>query len=239
VILLIDNYDGFVFNLARYLRELGLETRVVRNDEISVVEAARLRPEAIVLSPGPCTPNETGVCMELVEELLGDIPIFGVCLGHQALAQALGAAVVRAPEPVHGRTSMITHEGTPLFAGIPNSFRVARYHSLIVDEATVPASLQVTARSADGLVMALEHDSRMIASVQFHPESILTSYGHRLLGNFLSGVGIATTDSGTCECSETAFSETPPIDSEREALFGSLERTDWSGGDSQRGPLHW
>ena len=234
MILLIDNYDSFVFNLARYLRELGLETRVVRNDQISVVEAARLRPEAIVLSPGPCTPNETGICMELVEELLGDIPIFGVCLGHQAIAQALGADVVRAPEPVHGRTSMITHEDSPLFAGIPNPFRATRYHSLIVDAATIPTSLQITARTPDGLVMALEHDSGRIASVQFHPESILTSFGHRLLANFLNGVGVATEEFGSVECSET-----PPIAADRETLFECPDRTNWSDKNAQRGPLHW
>ena len=234
VILLIDNYDSLVFNLARYLRELGLDTRVVRNDEISVQEAAQLRPEAIVLSPGPCTPNETGICLELVRQLFGTIPIFGVCLGHQALAQAMGAKVVRAPEPVHGRTSMITHEGTPLFRDIPSPFRATRYHSLIVDAATVPSSLQITARSADGLVMALEHDSGMLASVQFHPESILTLFGHRLLANFLSGAGISTTEVNSIECSETL-----PIDSERQALFESPDGTNWSDTDNQRGPLHW
>jgi anthranilate synthase/aminodeoxychorismate synthase-like glutamine amidotransferase len=234
VILLIDNYDSFVFNLARYLRELGVETRVVRNDELSVVEAARLRPEAIVLSPGPCTPNETGICIELVEELLGDIPIFGVCLGHQAVAQALGADVVQAPEPVHGRTSMIAHEGSPLFAGIPSPFRATRYHSLIVDAASVPSSLQITARTADGLVMALEHDSGTVASVQFHPESILTSYGHRLLANFLTSVGIRTIEFGSEECSET-----PPIGTDREPLFEVSTETDWSDKGSQHGPLHW
>lgn len=234
VILLIDNYDSLVFNLARYLRELGLETRVVRNDEVSVDEVADLKPQAIVLSPGPCTPNETGICMPLVQKLIGEIPIFGVCLGHQALAQALGADVVRAPEPVHGRTSMITHEGSPLFAGIPTPFRATRYHSLIVDPATVPSSLQITARSPDGLVMAIEHDSGMLASVQFHPESILTMFGHRLLANFLSSVGISTTDFGSIECSET-----PPIDLERQALFESSNGTNWSDTDSQRGPLHW
>lgn len=234
MILLIDNYDSFVFNLARYVRELGLKTRVVRNDEISVVEAARLRPEAIVLSPGPCTPNETGICLELVEELLDDIPIFGVCLGHQAIAQALGANIIRAPEPVHGRTSMITHEGSPLFAGIPSPFRATRYHSLIVDETSVPSSLRITARTSDGLVMALEHESGTIASVQFHPESILTQHGHRLLANFLKGVGISTADPDA-----VSLQESPPIDSKREPLFEQPDATVWFDDHTPGRPLHW
>lgn len=232
MILLIDNYDSFVFNLARYLRELGCETRVVRNDEVTVVEAARSKPDAIVLSPGPCTPDEAGICVELVQELLGDIPIFGVCLGHQAIAQALDAKVVRAPEPVHGRTSMITHEGSPLFEGIANPFRATRYHSLIVDEATVPDPLSITARSSDGLVMALEHNSGLIASVQFHPESILTTSGHRLLANFLNRAGVETADPNSIAI------ESPPIDPEREAIFDLPGETVWSDPDSDR-PLHW
>ncbi|MBC8289845.1 MAG: aminodeoxychorismate/anthranilate synthase component II [Planctomycetes bacterium] len=233
MILLIDNYDSFVFNLARYLRELGCETRVARNDEITVVQAARSMPEAIILSPGPCTPDEAGICIELVQELLGDIPIFGVCLGHQAIAQALDANVIRAPEPVHGRTSMITHTGSPLFEGIASPFRATRYHSLIVDETTISDPLNITARSADGLVMAMEHDSGLIASVQFHPESILTASGHRLLANFLNGAGVQTADPGSIA------TESPPIDPEREAIFELPGETVWSDPNSDRGPLHW
>ena len=232
MILLIDNYDSFVFNLARYLRELGCQTHVVRNDEITVVQAARLKPDAILLSPGPCTPDEAGICMELAQELLGDIPIFGVCLGHQVIAQALGTKVVRAPEPVHGRTSMITHEGSPLFEEIANPFRATRYHSLIIDEATVPGPLSITARSSDGLAMALEHDSGLIASVQFHPESILTTSGHRLLANFLNRAGVETAGP------DSIAIESPPINPERKAIFDLPGETVWSDPDSDR-PLHW
>ena len=233
VILLIDNYDSFVYNLARYLREIGCETRVVRNDALSVTDVARLKPQAIVLSPGPGTPDDAGISLELVKELIEDVPIFGVCLGHQAIARALGADIVPAPEVVHGRTSMVTHDGAPLFAGIPGSFRATRYHSLIVDEATLSPSLQVTARSADGLVMALAHESSPAASVQFHPESILTDSGHRLLANYLQSVGIETRDS------EQAFAqETPPLDPLRMAWFDVSDATDWSD-DCGAEPLHW
>jgi anthranilate synthase component 2 len=192
VILLIDNYDSFVFNLARYLRELGCDTEVVRNDSVTVDEVRRRRPEAIVLSPGPCTPTEAGICVDLVRALGGETPILGVCLGHQAIAAAYGAAVVRAPEPVHGRTAKVVHNAAGLLAGLPQPLTVGRYHSLIVDEATLPAELEVTCRTSDGLVMGLAHRRHPVFGVQFHPESVLTQAGHQLLRNFLALAGRST-----------------------------------------------
>lgn len=192
MILLIDNYDSFVYNLARYVTESGVAAQVVRNDAISVSEAIAQKPAAIILSPGPCTPNEAGVCVELVREASGTIPLLGVCLGHQAIAAAFGANVVRAPEPVHGRTSFITHSDTRLFAGLPDPVRVTRYHSLVVQESSLPDELEVTARTKDGLVMALEHQQHATYGVQFHPESILTQMGHNLIRNFLQLAEIET-----------------------------------------------
>lgn len=189
-ILLIDNYDSFVYNLARYLAELGQATRVVRNDAASVAEIERLRPAAIVLSPGPCTPQEAGICLELVRALGARIPMLGVCLGHQAIAAALGGRVVRAAEPVHGRTSLVRHTGNRLFADLPDPLRVTRYHSLIVDEASLPGELTITSRTQDGVPMALEHAAWPVFGVQFHPEAVLTERGHRLLNNFLALAGL-------------------------------------------------
>lgn len=185
VILLLDNYDSFVHNLARYFAELGCATHVVRNDCITVDEIKALNPEAIVLSPGPCGPMDAGISVELVRTLNGNIPLLGVCLGHQAIAAAYGGMIVRAPEPVHGRTSLIQHNSRGLFAGLPNPFRATRYHSLIADEATLPPELEVTARSDDRLVMAFQHRTQPVFGVQFHPESVLTQSGHVLLANFL------------------------------------------------------
>ncbi len=190
MILLIDNYDSFVFNLARYFRELGCDVRVVRNDAISIAEIVALKPSAIVLSPGPCTPLEAGICLDVVRQLSSTIPILGVCLGHQTIAAALGGEVVRASEPIHGRTSLIEHDETSLFDSLPNPLKATRYHSLIVDSATLPSCLRVTARTSDGLVMALEHIDRPVFGVQFHPESVLTTGGHRLLRNFLLKAGV-------------------------------------------------
>lgn len=190
MILLIDNYDSFVYNLARYYAELGCSTRVVRNDEVTVAEVATMAPQAIVISPGPCTPNEAGISMDLIRELGSRIPILGVCLGHQALAAALGGNVIRAPEPVHGRTSLVQHSGQRLFAGLPNPLCATRYHSLIIEESSLPAELRIVARTVDGLPMALEHTAWPAFGVQFHPESILTDSGHRLLANFLTLAGL-------------------------------------------------
>lgn len=190
MILLIDNYDSFVQNLARYFAELGCETRVVRNDALTVDEVDSLAPRAIVISPGPCTPNEAGISQELIRRLGDRIPMLGVCLGHQAMAAALGGKVTRAAEPIHGRTALIHHQEKGFFAGLPNPFRATRYHSLIVDEATLPCDLVVVARTADGIPMALQHVRQPLYGVQFHPESILTEGGHLLLRNFLSLSGI-------------------------------------------------
>jgi len=189
MILLIDNYDSFVHNLARHFRRLGVETVVRRNDAIGVAEVRALRPQAVVLSPGPCTPREAGVSLDLVRELYTKIPMLGVCLGHQAIAEALGGRVVRG-EPVHGRASPVTHVGQGLFASVPNPLRVGRYHSLVVEEATLPSELIATAQTDHGVLMALAHRSLPVFGVQFHPESILTSHGYLLLANFLRFAGV-------------------------------------------------
>jgi anthranilate synthase/aminodeoxychorismate synthase-like glutamine amidotransferase len=190
VLLLIDNYDSFVHNLARYFQRLGQETLAARNDTATVADIRRLAPSAIVISPGPCTPNEAGCSIELVRQLHHETPILGVCLGHQAIAAALGGRIERAREPRHGRTSSIEHSGNRLFAGLPSPMTVCRYHSLVVDEATLPASLRVTARTEDGAIMALEHASAPLFGVQFHPEAALTEHGYRLLANFLQLAGL-------------------------------------------------
>lgn len=192
MILVIDNYDSFVFNLARYVIEQGVAASVVRNDAVTVQQVLDSEPEAIILSPGPCTPREAGICVELVQRLNGSIPVLGVCLGHQAIAAAYGAEIVRAPEPVHGRTSVITHDGQSLFEGLPNPLRVTRYHSLVADGNSLSEELCVTARTPDGLVMAVQHRTEPVFGVQFHPESILTQSGHNLLQNFLRLAGVAT-----------------------------------------------
>ena len=187
---LIDNYDSFVYNLERYFVELGCETQVIRNDAITVAEIRERGPSAIVISPGPCTPLEAGISLNLIRELSDSIPILGVCLGHQAIAAAFGGQVVRALEPVHGRTSLIEHSQTDLFADLPNPLRVARYHSLVIDEQTLPRELIITARTADGVPMAMRHRTRRLYGVQFHPESVLTQFGRPLLANFLRLAGV-------------------------------------------------
>lgn len=184
MLLLIDNYDSFVYNLARYAVELGHETRVARNDAMTVDEIRALEPEGIILSPGPCDPERAGVCVEVVKELGARIPILGVCLGHQVIGHAYGAEIVRG-EPVHGRVGTIHHDGRGIFEGVPTPFEAARYHSLIVAPETVPDDLEVAARLADGTIMALRHRELSVVGVQFHPESILTQHGHHLLANFL------------------------------------------------------
>jgi anthranilate synthase/aminodeoxychorismate synthase-like glutamine amidotransferase len=190
MILLIDNYDSFVFNLARYFQRLGQVTEVVRNTAINVNGIRALRPDAVVLSPGPCTPQEAGCSLEVVRQLADEVPMLGVCLGHQVIAEALGARIVRAREPVHGRSSPIHHDGRGLFAGLPDPFVGCRYHSLVVERASLPETLEVAAWTEDGTVMAIRHRQRPIVGLQFHPESILTDCGYALLAAFLRLAGL-------------------------------------------------
>jgi para-aminobenzoate synthetase component 2 len=185
MILVIDNYDSFTYNLVQYLGELGADIQVVRNDQTTVEAIEKQAPERIVISPGPKTPSEAGICLAVITAFAGRIPILGVCLGHQAIGQAFGGQVVRAPQLMHGKTSEITHDGKTIFAGLPNPFPATRYHSLIVARETLPACLEVTASTSDGLIMGLRHREMKVEGVQFHPESILTQQGKQLLGNFL------------------------------------------------------
>jgi anthranilate synthase component 2 len=186
MLLLIDNYDSFTYNLAQYLGELGAEVRVERNDAITVDEIAALKPARIVISPGPCTPNEAGISLEVIRRLAGAVPILGVCLGHQAIGQAFGGKVVRAAKVMHGKTSKIFHDEAGLFRGLPNPIEATRYHSLVVEPSSLPPSLRVTAKTWDEEIMGLEHRELPVFGVQFHPESILTVSGKQLLANFLS-----------------------------------------------------
>lgn len=191
MLLMIDNYDSFTYNLVQYFSELGAQVQVVRNDAITVAEAAALAPSHIVLSPGPCTPAEAGVCVSLIQALAGKVPILGVCLGHQSIGAALGGRIVRAPQPMHGKTSAVTHDGQGVFAGLPSPLTVVRYHSLVIDAATLPAELEVSARSDDGQIMGVRHralaaTSAPLEGVQYHPESILSEHGHAQLRNFLA-----------------------------------------------------
>ena len=185
MILLIDNYDSFTYNLFHYLGELGAEVKVVRNDEISAADALGMKPEGIVLSPGPCTPNEAGICLEVIEQAGGKMPILGVCLGHQAIGQVYGGRIVRAPEPMHGKLSRVHHNGRSVFRGLNNDFLATRYHSLTIDPPSMPVSLDVTATSEDGVIQGVMHKSHPVHGVQFHPESIASENGHALLNNFL------------------------------------------------------
>jgi anthranilate synthase/aminodeoxychorismate synthase-like glutamine amidotransferase len=186
VLLLLDNYDSFTYNLYQYLGELGAAARVLRNDEMTAEDALALGPDRIVISPGPGTPDQAGVSLDLIRRAAGRVPLLGVCLGHQALAQAFGGRVVRAPTIMHGKTSSIRHDGRTVFAGLPDPFTATRYHSLIVDRASVPECLEVSAWTDDGIVMGLRHRRLPLEGVQFHPESILTAAGKDLLRNFLS-----------------------------------------------------
>jgi len=186
VILLVDNYDSFTYNLAQYLGELGCQVEVHRNDRISVEQIAQRKPERIVISPGPCTPQEAGISVELVQKLAGKIPILGVCLGHQAIGAAFGGKIIRAPKLFHGKTSQIRHDGSGVFRGLPNPFTATRYHSLIVERKSLPAELQVTAETDDDIIMGMQHREYALMGVQFHPESVLTDSGMQLLKNFLS-----------------------------------------------------
>ena len=185
MLLLIDNYDSFTFNLYHFLGDVGARCEVWRNDKINVEEALARQPEAIVLSPGPCTPNEAGICLDLIAAAAGKVPILGVCLGHQAVGQAFGGKVVRAPLPMHGKLSRIFHEDTDILNGLPSPFSATRYHSLIVDRDTLPDALVPTAWTEDGLLMGMRHRTLPVFGVQFHPESIASQHGHELLANFL------------------------------------------------------
>ena len=184
MIILIDNYDSFTWNLVHYMGELGADIVVHRNDKISVGQVLSAKPTAVVLSPGPCTPNEAGICLDLIKQAPADLPILGVCLGHQAIGQAFGGNVIRAPKLMHGKTSRIHHADKGLFADIPEDFEATRYHSLIVEKSSLPDCLEITAET-DGLIMGLQHNSRPVHGVQFHPESIASQHGHKLLKNFL------------------------------------------------------
>jgi anthranilate synthase component 2 len=190
MILVVDNYDSFTYNLVHYLAELGAETKVVRNDDLTAAEAWALKPEAILLSPGPCAPDQAGICLALIDSAPLDMPILGVCLGHQAIGQAMGGEVIRAKTVMHGKTSPITHEGKGLFKGLPSPFTATRYHSLAVRRETLPDSLEVTAWTEDGEIMGFQHRTRPIQGVQFHPDSIATEQGHDMLANFLDLAGV-------------------------------------------------
>lgn len=190
MILFIDNYDSFVYNLVHYVEDFGVRTEVHRNDALNVAEALRKKPGAIILSPGPCTPNEAGICLELLRQAPADLPILGVCLGHQAIGQAYGGDVVRAREIMHGKVSDIRHTGGGLFRGLPSPFKATRYHSLAVRRATFPKCLNVDAETDDGEVMGLSHTSRPVFGVQFHPESIASEHGHAIIANFLHAAGL-------------------------------------------------
>ena len=185
MLLMIDNYDSFTYNLVQYLGELGEDVRVFRNDEITLEEVGRLNPAKIVISPGPCTPNEAGVSVPLIRGFAGRIPILGVCLGHQSIGQAYGGSIVHARTLMHGKTSLIRHDGKGVFRGLPNPFTATRYHSLVIARESLPECLEVTAWTDDGEIMAVRHRSVPVEGVQFHPESILTEHGHDLLANFL------------------------------------------------------
>ncbi|MGE7273381.1 aminodeoxychorismate/anthranilate synthase component II [Brevibacillus panacihumi] len=186
MILMIDNYDSFTYNLVQYVGELGEELQVYRNDKITLEEIERLNPDYLMISPGPCTPNEAGISMDVIRHFAGKIPILGVCLGHQSIGQVFGGKVVRAERLMHGKTSDVFHDGKTIFQGIPSPFTAARYHSLLVEEVSLPDELEVTARTADGEIMAVRHRDYPIEGVQFHPESIITQHGKQLLKNFLT-----------------------------------------------------
>jgi len=185
MLLMIDNYDSFTYNLVQYFGELGEEVGVYRNDEITLDEIARLKPARIVVSPGPCTPNEAGVSVPLIRRFAGEIPILGVCLGHQSIGQAFGGKIVHAKQLMHGKTSAIRHGEAGVFKGLPNPFQATRYHSLVIEKASLPDCLEITAWTDDGEIMGVRHKTLAVEGVQFHPESILTEHGHRLLQNFL------------------------------------------------------
>ena len=185
MLVMIDNYDSFTYNIVQYLGELGEEVRTFRNDEISVAEIAKLSPDRIMVSPGPGTPDSAGVSLEVIKYFAGKVPLMGVCLGHQSIGQAFGGKIVHAIDVMHGKTSMVEHNGSELFANIPSPYRVTRYHSLVVERKSLPAEFEVMAWTSDGEIMGLRHREMQLVGVQYHPESILTEHGHRLLQNFL------------------------------------------------------
>jgi anthranilate synthase component 2 len=187
MLLMIDNYDSFTYNLVQYLGELGEDVKVYRNDEITLAGVEKLKPARIVISPGPCRPNEAGVSVALITEFAGKIPILGVCLGHQAIGQAFGGRIVHAKQLMHGKTSAIHHDGRGVFRGLPDAYTATRYHSLVIERASLPACLEVSAWTDDGEIMGVRHKTLAVEGVQFHPESILTEHGHTLLRNFLQG----------------------------------------------------
>jgi anthranilate synthase component 2 len=187
--ILIDNYDSFTYNLFHYLGELGARLEVHRNDKISVDEVMAKHPQGIILSPGPCTPDTAGICLDLIKRASGKVPIFGVCLGHQAIGQVFGGDVVRAPKPMHGKLSKVHHTGKGVFRDVPNDFNATRYHSLTIEPKSFPSELEITAESEDGVIQGLQHKSLPIFGVQFHPESIASEHGHKILANFLQDCG--------------------------------------------------
>ncbi len=187
MLLMLDNYDSFTYNLVQYLGELGQDVRVYRNDEISIDEIHALKPEKIVISPGPCTPNEAGISLALIHEFAGKIPLLGVCLGHQSIGQAFGGKIIKAKTLMHGKTSLIHHKNIGVFTGLPNPYTATRYHSLVIERESIPECLEITAWTDDGEIMGVKHKSLAVEGVQFHPESILTEHGHDLLNNFLKG----------------------------------------------------
>ncbi len=203
MLLLIDNYDSFTYNLVHFLGELGAASEVVRNDKLTASEALAKNPKAIVLSPGPCTPNEAGICLDLVREAAGQVPILGVCLGHQAIGQAYGGTIIR-ETPMHGKLSKITHHDTGIFKGLPNPIQVTRYHSLIVERKSLPDCLEITATTSDGIIMGLSHKTQPVHGVQFHPESIASEAGHALLANFLNLAGFKTNQPSSAKAAATA-----------------------------------
>ncbi|MBS4097219.1 MAG: aminodeoxychorismate/anthranilate synthase component II [Sulfuricella sp.] len=185
MLLMIDNYDSFTYNLVQYFGELGQDVRVFRNDEITVAQVVEFDPDHIVISPGPCTPNEAGISVPLIREFAGRKPLLGVCLGHQSIGQAFGGKIIHAKQLMHGKTSMIQHKDVGVFAGLPNPFRATRYHSLVIERETLPDCLEITAWTDDGEIMGVRHKTLPVEGVQFHPESILTEHGHQMLANFL------------------------------------------------------
>ncbi len=190
MLLVIDNYDSFTYNLVHYAQELGAKTHIVRNDDISVDQALAMSPKAILLSPGPCTPNEAGICLDLIKEAPADLPILGICLGQQSIGQAFGGKVIRAKEIMHGKVSPILHDGTGLFEGLESPFKATRYHSLSVERETLPETLHINAWTEDGEIMGLHHKTRPVHGLQFHPESIASENGHALIGRFLQIAGM-------------------------------------------------